>query len=127
MLAMKQISTDDAYRSSSPLSQAIRSGDTVYVSGQVPMDEHGELVDGDIAAQTERTIDNVAAVLAAAGLTLGDVVKATVFLRDLEEFEAFNEVYARRFPDPKPARSAVAVADLAVDADVEIEAIARAV
>lgn len=123
---MTEISSDAAYRSSSPLSQAIRHGDTVYVSGQVPRDEHGTLVDGDIGTQTDQVLDNVEAVLDAAGLTLADVVKATVFLTDLAEFDAFNAAYEQRFPDPKPARSAVAVADLAVDADVEIEVIAAA-
>lgn len=123
---MDEIRTEAAYPSRSPLSQAIRHGDTVYVSGQVPRDEHGALVGGDLAEQTEQVLDNVEAVLDAADLTLADVVKATVFLRDLEEFDAFNAAYERRFPDPKPARSAVAVANLAVDADVEIEVIAAA-
>lgn len=121
---MDEIRSDAVYRSRSPLSQGIRHGDTVYVSGQVPKDEHGTLVDGDLGTQTEQVLDNVEAVLNETGLTLANVVKATVFLTDMTAFDAFNAVYERRFPDPKPARSAVAVADLAVDADVEIEVIA---
>lgn len=118
------IDTDDAPRSDSPISQAVRAGDTVYVSGQVPRTADGTVVDGDLEVQTERTLDNVEAVLAAAGLTLDDVVKVTAFLTDMSAFDAFNDAYERRFTAPMPARSAVAVADLAVDADVEIEAVA---
>ncbi|GAB3419120.1 RidA family protein [Haloparvum alkalitolerans] len=118
------IDTDDAPRSDSPISQAVRAGDTVYVSGQVPRTADGDIVNGDLGVQTERTLDNLEAVLAAAGLTLADVVKVTVFLTDLSDFDAFNDAYRRRFAAPMPARSAVAVADLAVDADVEIEAVA---
>lgn len=119
-----KIETDEAYSSSSPLSQAIRSGDTVYVSGQVPMNAAGDIVGSDVGSQTEQVIDNVERILEAAGLGLEDVVKATVYLTTMDEFAAFNEAYARRFPDPKPARSAVRVADLAVDVDIEIDVIA---
>ncbi len=99
------------------------SGRWVVTSGQVGLDPAtGILVVGGIGAETERAIDNLEAVLRAAGASLGDVVKTTVFLVDMEEFGAMNEVYGRRFPDPKPARSTVAVHQLPRSSRVEIEA-----
>jgi len=119
----EQIRTDEAYESDAPYSQAIRHGDTVYVAGQVPVDTDGEVVGEGIREQTEQVIDNVETVLDAAGSSIDDVVKATVFLTDIDDFDGFNEVYAERMPDPRPARSAVE-ADLAIDALVEVEVIA---
>ncbi|MDE2039704.1 MAG: Rid family detoxifying hydrolase [Elusimicrobia bacterium] len=107
-----------------PYSQAIDVGALVFVSGQIPAGPDGALVEGGIAAQTERCLDNVEAVLEAAGLTLADVVKTTVFMADLAQFKAMNEAYARRFPAPYPARAAVQVAALPKGASIEIEAIA---
>lgn len=122
---MQQIETDTAPISSSPLSQAIVHGDTVYVSGQVPVDpETGAVVSDDIREQTAQTLENIAAILEAAGTSIDNVVKTTVFLTDMDEFAAMNEVYSEYMGDPRPARSAVEVADLAIDIGVEIEAIA---
>lgn len=122
---MDEISTEDAPASIGPFSQAVRDGDTVYVSGQGPIDPAtDEIVDGDVRAQTERTLANVDAVLRAAGGSLDDVVKVTVFLTDMATYDAVNEVYAEYFTPPYPARSAVEVADLPVDIGVEIEVVA---
>ena len=98
------------------------SGRWIITSGQIGLDpKTGDMVGGGVAAETERVLTNLTAVLAAAGASLADVVKTTVFLVDMDEFKAMNEVYARAFPDPKPARSTVAVARLPRDARVEIE------
>ena len=109
-----------------PYSQAIVSGDLVFTSGQIPLDPAtGQLVGGDIKALTERVMDNLAAVLGAAGCGFGDVVKTTIFLADLGDFAAVNETYGKRFIAEPPARSTVQVAALPKGARVEIEAIAR--
>lgn len=122
---MEEITTDDAPEALGPYSQGIRDGDTVYVSGQGPLDpETGDIVGDTAAAQAERTLENVAAILEAAGTALDDVVKATVFLTDMDNYDGVNEVYAEFMTDPFPARSAVEVADLPVDIEVEIEVIA---
>ena len=95
---MKAISSPDAPAAIGPYSQAIHSGDLVFLSGQVPIDpKTGELVTGDIAAQTERVLDNLAAVLGAAGCTFGDVVKTTIYLMDLGDFQVVNATYGKRF------------------------------
>ena len=108
-----------------PFSQAMAHGDTVYVSGQVPLDpETGELVAGGVAEQTDRIMANIAAILEAAGSSLDDALKATVFLTDMDDFRAFNEAYRAHFDEPFPARSAVEVSDLAGDFDVEVDLIA---
>ena len=123
---MNAISTLDAPAAIGPYSQAIRSGDLVFLSGQVPIDpKTGELVGGDIAAQTERVLDNLAAVLAAAGSGFGDVVKTTIYLVDLGDFQAVNQTYAKRFTAAPPARATVQVSALPKGARVEIDAIAR--
>jgi 2-iminobutanoate/2-iminopropanoate deaminase len=99
------------------------SGRWIATSGQIGLDPAtGALVAGGIAAETERVIDNLEAILRSAGAGLGDVVKTTVFLAAMDEFGAMNDVYARRFPDPKPARTTVAVRELPRDCRVEIEA-----
>lgn len=119
---MEEITTDDAPPSIGPFSQAIRDGDTIHVSGQGPIDpDSGEVVDGDIRDETERTLENVAAILEAAGASLDDVVETTVYIRDMGDYDAINEAYAEHFSPPYPARSAVEVADLPVDIGVEIE------
>jgi reactive intermediate/imine deaminase len=107
-----------------PYSPVVVSGDLVCTAGQVAMDPTGEIVPGGIAEQTEQVLRNVAACLAAAGCGMGDVVKTTVFLTDFADFAVFNEVYARHFDPPYPARSTVQVG-LADGLLVEIEAIAR--
>jgi len=122
---MREVSTEDAPASIGPFSQAIVDGDRVFVSGQGPVDpETGEIVDGDVGVQTERTLENVAAILAAADCSLSDVVKATVFVTDMDDYDAINDVYGEYVDEPYPARSAVEVADLPIDIDVEIEVIA---
>lgn len=109
-----------------PYSHAVEAGGFVYFSGQTPLDSAtGKLVAGDIAAQTEQCFQNLFQVLAAAGLTEADVVKANVFLTDMANFAAMNAVYATKFSAPYPARSTVAVAGLPLGAQVEIELIAR--
>ncbi|MFC6723240.1 RidA family protein [Halobium palmae] len=122
---MNEISTDEAPPSIGPFSQAIEDGDRIYVSGQGPIDpETGEIVGGDVATQTERTLENVDAILRAAGCSLDDVVKATVFVRDMDDYEEINEVYGSAFSQPYPARSAVEIVRLPVEIDVEIEVVA---
>jgi len=124
---MEEISTDDAPDSIGPFSQGIRSGGRIYVSGQGPVDpDTGDLVGDDIREETELTLENIEAVLAAAGSSLDDVVKATVFVQDMDDYDAVNEVYGEYMSDPYPARSAVQVEDLPVDIGVEIEVVAEA-
>ena len=114
----------DAFDDGEPYEPAVCHGETVYVSGQHPVDPTGSVVGDDIATQTTQVLDNVKRVLAAAGTTPERICKATVFLTDMTTFPAFNEVYDEWMPDPKPARSAVGVTDLAVDSLVEIEVVA---
>ncbi len=119
------VKTPHAPAALGPYSQAIKAGGFVYLSGQVAIDPAtGEFVDGGIAEQTERVLKNVTAVLEAAGSSLDLVVKTTVFLADMSEFSAMNEVYAKFFPEPHPSRSTVQAARLPRDARVEIEAVA---
>ena len=120
------VSTTRAPQAIGPYSQAIRAGDLVFVSGQIPLDPAtGAVVAGDIAAQTHRVMQNLQAVLEAAGTSLGAVVKTTIFLADLGDFAAVNEVYGSYFTPPAPARATVQVARLPKDVRVEIDAIAR--
>jgi 2-iminobutanoate/2-iminopropanoate deaminase len=121
----RSISTPAAPAAVGPYSQAITTHDLVFCSGQVALDPvTGEIVEGDIEAQAERVLRNLTAVLDAAGCTLADVVKTTVFLADIGDFAAVNAVYGRFMPDPPPARSTVAVSALPKGARIEIEAIA---
>lgn len=106
-----------------PLSPAVRAGDLVFISGQVPFDANGVVVKGGITEQTEQTLENVKAALALAGCTLDDVVKTTVWLDDARDFGAFNAVYARYFPKDPPART-TAESRLMIDIKIEVEAIA---
>jgi 2-iminobutanoate/2-iminopropanoate deaminase len=109
-----------------PYSPGVRSGDHVFLSGQTGVDPAtGQLVDGDVAAQTEQVFKNLARVLAAAGLSLADAVKCNVYLTDIGDFQAMNAVYARQFEPPYPARTTVAVAGLPGGARIEIELVAR--
>lgn len=119
--------TPDAPKAIGPYSQAIAANGFVYTAGQVGADpKTGALVEGGIAEQTEQVLKNLEAVLKAAGSSLDDVVKTTVFLADMNDFAKMNEVYARRFKTPFPARSTVQAARLPRDARVEIEAVAIA-
>ena len=123
---MKPVSTKSAPAAIGPYSQAIDAGDYVFLSGQVPIDPAtGQLVSSDIAAETERVLDNLGAVLEAAGCTFADVVKTTIYLLDLGDFEVVNRTYAKRFGDAPPARATVQVAALPKGARVEIDAIAK--
>jgi len=120
-----KIQTEHAPGAIGPYSQAIKAGDFVFASGQIPIDpQTGEFVAGGIREQTERVLKNLAAVLEAAGTGLDQVVKTTVFLADMGEFAAMNEVYGKFFTDVPPARATVAAASLPRGARVEIEAIA---
>ena len=123
---MKQaISSTDAPKAIGPYSQAVRAGQLLFLSGQVPIDPAtGQLVDGDIAAQTRRVFENLAAVLKAGDRSFADVVRTTVFLADMNDFAAMNEVYGQYFKEPYPARATVQVARLPKDARVEIDLIA---
>jgi 2-iminobutanoate/2-iminopropanoate deaminase len=121
------VSTDKAPKAIGPYSQAIRAGGLLFVSGQVPLDPAtGQIVAGDIAAQTRRVLDNVSAILAADGRTFADVVRTTIFLADMNDFAAVNEIYGRYFSEPYPARATVQVARLPRDSRIEIDVIASA-
>jgi 2-iminobutanoate/2-iminopropanoate deaminase len=121
----ERISTTDAPGAIGPYSQAIVTGNFVFCSGQVPLEPaSGALVEGDVRAQTRRALENLSGVLNAAGSSLAQVVKTTVFLVSMSDFAAMNEVYAELFPGDPPARSTIAVAELPKGARVEIEAIA---
>lgn len=122
---IKTISTDKAPGAIGPYSQAVRAGNLLFCSGQIPIDPRtGEFVSEDVSEQTEQVIKNLAAVLEAAGTRLNRVVKTTVFLADMNDFAKMNEVYAKHFSDNKPARATVEAARLPKDARVEIEAVA---
>ena len=123
---MKQIiSTNEAPTAIGPYSQAVRSGSFLFCSGQIPLDpKSGEIVPGDITAQTQRVLDNIAAVLRAEGLSFDHVVKTTIFLTNLGDFQRVNEIYGSYFKQDPPARSTVQVSALPKGANVEIEVIA---
>jgi 2-iminobutanoate/2-iminopropanoate deaminase len=123
---MKEIiCSEQAPKAIGPYSQAVRVNGMLFMSGQIPLDPGTmQLVEGTIQMQTERVLENLKAVLAAAGLTLENVVKTSVFLKNLSEFPQMNEVYARYFPTNPPARSTVEVAKLPRDVSIEIDAIA---
>ena len=123
---MKQvIHTEKAPKAIGPYSQAVKAGNMLFVSGQVPfVPETMEIVEGDVKAQTAQSLKNVQAILAEAGLDFSHVVKSTVFIKDMNEFAQINEVYAEFFGENKPARACVEVARLPKDVKVEIEVIA---
>jgi 2-iminobutanoate/2-iminopropanoate deaminase len=119
------IATDGAPKAIGPYSQAVRIGQLLFCSGQIPLDPAtGQLVTGDIAAQTRQVFQNLAAVLAAAGASFADVARTTVYLADMNDFAAMNEVYATFFTAPAPARSTIQAAGLPRNARVEIDVIA---
>lgn len=122
---MKIIDTSAAPKAIGPYAQAVLIDGWLFSSGQIPLTADGQLAGPDIEAQTEQVFDNLEAVLAAAGASLAQVVKATVFVKDLEDFARLNRVYARRFGAHTPARSTVEVARLPRDVKVEIEVVAR--
>jgi 2-iminobutanoate/2-iminopropanoate deaminase len=123
---MRELETADAPDSIGPYSQGVLSENRIYVSGQGPIDPgSGTIVDGAPAEQTRRTLRNVDAVLTAGGASLDDVVKATVYLRDIRHYEEVNGVYGDLFSEPYPARTAVEVSNLPVDIDVEIDVVAE--
>ena len=125
-MTRKTITTDAAPKAIGPYSQAVDLGDFVFCSGQIPLDpKTQEMVEGSTEAQTERVLKNLEGVLKAAGLGLGDVVRTTVYMVDLGEFQQMNGVYARFFTQDPPARAAVQVSALPKGSRVEIDAIAR--
>ncbi|WP_407540592.1 RidA family protein [Deinococcus radiomollis] len=119
------VSTAEAPAAIGPYSQATVSGNMVYTSGQIPLLPDGSLLEGDVTAQARQVLENLKAVLAAAGSGLERVLKTTVFLKDMDDFAAMNAVYAEYFTEPYPARSTVQVAKLPRDVRVEIEAVAE--
>ena len=122
---METVSTENAPGAIGPYSQAVKTGNMVFCSGQIPIDTAtGEFVSEDVAEQTEQVLKNLSAVLEAAGTSLDKVVKTTVFLADMNDFAAMNDVYAKFFDANKPARATVQAARLPRDARVEIECIA---
>ncbi len=124
-MPLKPITSDRVAKPVGPFSPAIRDGDRVYTSGQIAQDPAtGKLIDGGVAAQTAQVLQNLEAVLSAAGKSLADVVKVNVYLTDMRNFAEMNEVYARHFVAPYPARTTIAVAALPLGAIVEIEMIA---
>ena len=120
----KTIATQEAPQAIGPYSQAIQYGDFLFVSGQVAIDPAtGDIVDGDIEAQTDRVLKNITAIIESAGMSLQNVVKCTCFLKDMNDFAEFNGVYENYFGDILPARETVEVARLPKDAQVEVSAI----
>lgn len=122
----KAVQTNDAPVVVGPYSQAVKSGGFVFTSGQIPVTAAGEVLKEDIKKQAEQAIKNLAAVLAAYGLSLLDVVKTTVYLKNMADFSSVNDVYSQYFRIPYPARSCVEVSRLPKDALIEIEAVAAA-
>ncbi|HXB27689.1 MAG TPA: Rid family detoxifying hydrolase [Gemmatimonadaceae bacterium] len=125
-MARTAITTDKIAKPAGPFSPGIRAGDTLYLSGQVAQDPAtGTLIAGDVVAQTERIFRNIEATLQAAKLTLDHVIKVNVYLTDMKNYAAMNEVYGRQFSAPYPARTTVAVVALPLGGLVELEVIAR--
>jgi len=119
------VSSPDAPKAIGPYSQAIRAGQLLFLSGQIPLDPaSGQMIDGDVSAQTQRVMENLGAVLKTAGLSFEAVVRTTIFLADMNDFAKVNEVYGTYFNAPAPARATVQVAQLPRGARVEIDAIA---
>jgi 2-iminobutanoate/2-iminopropanoate deaminase len=125
MTSMEAISTSEAPKAIGPYSQAVRAGNMVFLSGQIPLDPRtGEMVTADIGKETDRVLDNLAAVLRGAGLGFEHVVRTTIYLVEMADFPRVNELYAKRFSGTFPARATVQVAGLPKGARVEIDAIA---
>ena len=124
-MSKKVIHTDKAPKAIGPYSQAIQAGNFLFLSGQIPLDpKTGELVKGNIRQQTQQVLENIKGVLESQGLGMDNVVKATIFLKDIGNFNQVNEIYATYFPSSPPARSTVGVSKLPRDADIEIEVVA---
>jgi len=124
-MGKKVIHTDKAPQAIGPYSQAIQAGNFLFLSGQIPLDpKTGELAKGDIREQTKQVLENIKGVLESQKLGMGSVVKATIFLKDIGNFNQVNEIYATYFPSSPPARSTVEVSKLPRNAEIEIEAIA---
>jgi 2-iminobutanoate/2-iminopropanoate deaminase len=124
-MGKKVIQTEKAPKAIGPYSQAIQAGNFLFLSGQIPLDpKTGELVKGDIRQQTQQVLENIKGVMESQKLGMENVVKVTIFLKDIGNFNQVNEIYATYFPSSPPARSTVEVAKLPRDADIEIEAIA---
>ncbi len=121
MSKLSFIATDKAPAAIGPYSQAVQAGPFLYTSGQIPLKPDGSLLEGDVVAQTHQVFANLQAILEAAGASFSQVTKATVFIKDMNDFAQLNEVYAHYFGDHKPARSTVEVARLPKDVRVEIE------
>ncbi len=125
-MSLQAIASSEAPAAIGPYSQAVKAGDTLFVSGQLPIDpKTGAFAGDDVAAQTRQSLANIRAILSQAGMTMRNVVKTTVFLADIADFGAMNEVYAEFFTEPYPARAAFQVAALPKAAKVEIECIAH--
>jgi len=125
MASKEAVFTDRAPRPVGPYSQAVKAGNLLFISGQIPIDPRtGELVRGDFKSAVRRVMENLKAIVEAAGATMDDVVKVTVYIRDISKFGEFNEVYSKYFRGPPPARVVVEVSNLPLNADVEVEAIA---
>jgi 2-iminobutanoate/2-iminopropanoate deaminase len=125
MKAMRKIiQTENAPQAIGPYSQAVQAGNTLYISGQIPVHPQTGEIPGNFADQVEQVMQNIAAILEAAGLTLQSVVKTTIYLADMQKFAELNEIYGKYFQDSKPARATVEVSRLPKDVQVEIEAIA---
>jgi 2-iminobutanoate/2-iminopropanoate deaminase len=118
------VSSPDAPKAVGPYSQAVRAGDLLFVAGQIPLDPSGTIVEGDVAVQARRVLDNIGAILKAAGLSFAHVVRTTVYLADMNDLAAMNQVYGTCFSEPYPARATVQVARLPRDVRIEIDAIA---
>jgi len=124
-MGKKVIQTNKAPQAIGPYSQAIQAGNFLFLSGQIPLDQNtGELVKGDIGQQTQRVLENIKGILESQGLRMENVVKTTIFLKDIANFSQVNEVYATYFASSPPARSTVEVSKLPRNAEIEIEAIA---
>ena len=125
VMSLEILHTDDAPKAIGPYAQAVKANGFLFTAGQIPLHPVSmEIVDGDVAAQTEQVLANLSAVLAAAGVTWAEVVKTTCFLRTMDDFAAFNAVYARVLGEARPARSTVAVAGLPRNVSVEVELVA---
>ncbi|MBA4495824.1 RidA family protein [Paenactinomyces guangxiensis] len=122
---MKKVETNEAPQAIGPYSQAIQAGELIFTSGQIPLTPQGELVEADIEKQTHQVLQNIRAVLRAAGSDLDHVIKTTLFIKDMNQFQQINAVYAEYFSDHQPARSCVEVARLPKDVWIEMEVIAR--
>lgn len=120
---MKQISTDKAPAAIGPYSQAIKSGNMLFCSGQIPVDPETGIIPDGVKAQAEQALTNVKNLIAAAGSSIENVIKTTVFIKDMNDFAVINEIYAKYFTEPFPARSCVEVARLPKDVLLEVEAI----